>query len=108
MLSLRDIEKIEKLGYKKNDFCFRDEDGFYKLRNVNDECYFLEKNRCQIYGNRPQGCRFYPIVFDLDENKAVLDDECPLISTISNKTLQNFTKDLKKFINNLLREKDTV
>jgi Fe-S-cluster containining protein len=108
MLSLRDIEKIEKLGYKKNDFCFQDEDGFYKLHNVNGECFFLVENECQIYSDRPQGCKFYPIVFDLDENKAVLDDECPLITNISNKTLQSFTKDLKKFVSDLLRERETV
>ena len=106
MLSFRDIEEIEKLGYEKEDFCFLDEDGFYKLQNVEGECFFLKNNECQIYASRPQGCRFYPIVFDLDTNKASLDEDCPLIHTISEKTLQSFTKDLKKFVNNLLKERD--
>lgn len=105
MLSLNDIEKIEKLGYKKDDFCFQDEDGFFKLRNVTGNCFFLVENKCQIYTDRPQGCKFYPIIFDLDLNKTSLDEDCPLIHTISEKTLQNFTKDLKKFVRNLLREK---
>ncbi|TET32960.1 MAG: YkgJ family cysteine cluster protein [Candidatus Heimdallarchaeota archaeon] len=105
MLSLDDIEKIEKLEYKKNDFCFLDEDGYFKLCNINGNCFFLVDNKCQIYADRPQGCKFYPIIFDLDLNKASLDNDCPLIHTISEKTLQSFTKDLKKFVRSLLREK---
>jgi len=104
MLSIRDIEVIENLGFKKEDFSFKNEDGFYLLRNIGGECFFLTKNKCQIYTHRPQGCGFYPIIFDLESNKALLDEECPLIHTISEKTLQSFSGDLQKFVKKLLSE----
>ncbi len=104
MLSQQDIEEIEKLGFKREDFCFKSEDGFYQLQNVKNECFFLQKNKCQIYENRPRGCKFYPIIFDLNTNKASLDEDCPLIHTVSNKTLQSFSSDLKKFVQRLLKE----
>lgn len=106
MLSQKDIENISDLGFNKNDFYFLDIDGFFKLRNINGDCFFLDENQCKIYTSRPQGCRFYPIIFDLNLNKAILDDECPLISTIQNKTVQSFNKDLQKFIQKLIEEKN--
>ena len=104
-LSQDDIDRIVAQGYAENDFTFRNKEGFFQLKNVEGECYFLKNNKCQIYEFRPTGCRFYPIIFDLDKNKAVLDDECPLIETITEKTIKTFEKDLRKFITNMLREK---
>ncbi|NHJ48158.1 MAG: YkgJ family cysteine cluster protein [Asgard group archaeon] len=103
MLSQKDIDEITKLGYDKNDFCIL-VDGFYQLKNIDDQCYFLQNNQCQIYSHRPQGCRYYPIIFDIEFNKAILDDLCPLIGSINEKTVSNFSNELRKFANKLLRE----
>lgn len=104
-LSRDDIERIKTLGFNEDEFCLLNEDGFFQLQNVDGECFFLKNNKCQIYDVRPTGCRFYPIIFDLDKNKAILDDECPLINSITEKTTKTFEKDLRKFVTNMLKEK---
>ena len=105
ILSHQDITRIETLGFKKEDFCFLDEDGFFKLKNIDNECFFLKNNRCSIYEHRPQGCKFYPIIFDVDKKKPALDDECPLINTISDKVVLSFEKDLLKFVRMIEKER---
>ena len=104
LLSNKDIQNIEKLGFKKEDFSEIDENGLTKLVNIDGSCFFLKDNKCTIYEHRPQGCRFYPIIYDIDYKKAVLDDECPLIDNISSKLVLSFSKDIKKFIEGLLKE----
>ena len=105
MLIRSDIEKIIDLGYKEEDFSYRDEDGFTKLRNINGECFFLKENKCTIYDDRPQGCKFYPIIFDIDFNKAIIDPECPLHGSVAQKTISLFEKDLRKFVRKIIYEK---
>ena len=105
ILAQEDISRITNLGYNREDFCYQDDDGFFKLKNINDECFFLKENKCIIYDNRPQGCRFYPIIFDIDSNKAIIDPDCPLQEKIASKTVSLFEKDLRKFIRKLIMEK---
>jgi Fe-S-cluster containining protein len=52
-------------------------DGEIHLRNVSGKCFFLVENRCIVYQDRPEGCRLYPLVYDVDESKFVIDDYCP-------------------------------
>jgi len=33
--------------------------------------------KCLIYEHRPEGCRLYPIIFDKENNCAILDEDCP-------------------------------
>lgn len=101
LLTRKEIVKIEQLGYNRKDFAFKNDDGFYQLKNRKDSCFFLKDNKCVIYDHRPQGCRFYPIVYDLDSEQAILDDDCPLIHTITNITLQKFSANLKKYVKKL-------
>ena len=105
ILSSNDIQNIVECGYKKEDFCFTDDEGYTRLKNIGGNCFFLQDNKCIIYSSRPQGCKFYPIIFDLDKNKAVVDLECPLAESISSKTVTTFTKDLRKLIRKILEEK---
>ncbi len=75
MLTAEDIERIEGLGYR--DF-FLKRDGFFMLKNVDGKCIFLDENgRCSIYEHRPEGCRYYPMVYDISSKKVVLDNYCP-------------------------------
>lgn len=80
-LSFADIERIESNNpshWNRDAFCeLRGE--FYTLKNENGHCIFLnaEINQCSIYENRPQGCRFYPMLYDPQNNKCLLDDDCP-------------------------------
>ena len=106
LLSKVDIERIITLGFNAEDFCFINDDGFFELKNVDGHCVFLESNKCLIYLNRPQGCRFYPIIFDLDANQAILDSDCPLIKKISSSVVKSFEKDLRRFARKLVQEKN--
>ncbi len=42
-------------------------------------CWFLSADgRCTVHEARPEGCRLYPAIYDVDAMKAILDDEhCP-------------------------------
>ncbi|MHA1340710.1 MAG: YkgJ family cysteine cluster protein [Promethearchaeota archaeon] len=103
-LSEEDIERIEKLNpwkYKREDFCIH-EPPFYILKNIDGKCIFLDKNTllCKIYEFRPTGCRFYPLLYDLDKNSCKLDNLCPKGKEFypSNKQLKSACKKLRKWL----------
>ena len=76
-LSLSDIARIVKLGYKLTDFVTTMTDGTQQLRNVSGHCVFLSEVGCTIYPQRPEGCRVYPLIWDADCSRAVRDHLCP-------------------------------
>ncbi len=94
-LTKKDIRRIRSLGYK--DFYIND-NGIYKLKNINGMCIFLSKEGCRIYAHRPLGCRLYPLVYD-GEN-VVLDDLCPKINKIPKDSVKRY----KKLLLNLVKE----
>ncbi len=71
-----DLRRIEKLSFRRADFTV-EVDGETRLRNVRGVCFFLEGGRCRIYGGRPEGCRVYPLVYNIDSHKFVHDPVCP-------------------------------
>jgi hypothetical protein len=75
-LTRLDIKRICDLGYQESEFVILVE-GEKRIRNVQDECYFLKQNRCTIYPDRPVGCRIYPLVFYEERGRAVIDTDCP-------------------------------
>lgn len=76
LLSYNDIETIQKLGYDK-DFFVVEHKGWLQLKNHNGRCVFHNGTRCTIYQHRPKGCSLYPVVYDNDEKKPILDNDCP-------------------------------
>ncbi len=95
-----DVNRIVKLGYKVK--CFAEKtDQYWRLKNVNGKCFFLEGNKCKIYEYRPYGCRLYPLVYDWNKHKVTLDDLCPHKEEFSPRI-----KDMRKlmFVLSLLRE----
>jgi len=72
-----DIGRIRGLGFEQG--CFAEEsDGWLQLRNTAEGvCFFLHDGLCSIYPYRPEGCTLYPVVFDIDGDRAVVDPECP-------------------------------
>lgn len=79
LLSNEDITRIEKLGYKVEEFCLdpKAANGFYQLQNVDGRCFFLsEIGKCTIYADRPMGCRFYPLILAIDTNEVLVDEDC--------------------------------
>ena len=107
-LSSQDIIRIEDqntLGLTKDDFCF-ETDGFLKLKNVDNHCIFLDPDtkHCRIYLFRPTGCRFYPLIFNQEKNKCVIDDDCPYKNKfyVHKPLLKKNCKELRKWVSNEL------
>lgn len=76
LLSYHDIETIQKLGYEKELFVL-EHNGWLLLKNHKGRCVFHNGTKCTIYQHRPEGCSLYPVVYNDDEKKLILDDECP-------------------------------
>jgi Fe-S-cluster containining protein len=70
------VKRIEKLGFKRGDFTVEAESET-RLKNLAKSCFFLKDDKCRIYENRPEGCRIYPLVYDVDTHKFVFDEVCP-------------------------------
>jgi len=82
LLSSNDIALIKKdkpKHLKIASFVRKTEEGFNQLINVKGYCVFFDSvaKMCTIYDVRPQGCRFYPLIYDSDKKLCVLDHECP-------------------------------
>jgi Fe-S-cluster containining protein len=73
------IIKNSNLPLKKKDFTKKNLDGMLQLANIDGHCFFFntDNKTCNIYEYRPQGCRFYPLIFDISEDKCILDKDCP-------------------------------
>jgi len=83
ILTQADLERIENLGYDRRQFCLPPEeaDGFWQLRNENSplgmKCFFLsDEGECTIYEDRPEGCRIYPLILNLDTSEEMIDEDC--------------------------------
>ncbi len=82
IVSQQDIDLIidnfpKKL--KMKDFVFKNQNQFYQLKNDSKYCVFLDfmSKTCKVYQYRPQGCRFYPLIYDFIQKKCVFDKDCP-------------------------------
>lgn len=80
-LTIADMMRItQKTGLTIEEYT-RDKDGLLVLRNVREgdkkHCIFLKEGLCSIYSLRPKGCQLYPLIWDLNEDKAILDPDCP-------------------------------
>jgi len=75
-LTREDIKRISSLGYKIKNFAVKIGKE-WKLRNKLGRCYFLGENGCKIYDFRPEGCRLYPLIYDEEHDKPILDELCP-------------------------------
>ncbi len=71
ILSKEDIKRIIKSSpnnLKKEEFVFKNKEGFFQLKNISEHCVFFDflSKQCKVYESRPQGCRFYPLIFDFN------------------------------------------
>jgi Fe-S-cluster containining protein len=74
LLSKKDIARLKKKGYPVDSFMRFDKDGYAILRNRNGYCVFynVKQRQCDVYADRPLGCRIYPVI--LDEGKGIVVD----------------------------------
>jgi uncharacterized protein len=86
LLSEKDITRLVKKGFSKKYFAKYDRQGYAQLKNRDGYCVFYnpQKRQCNVYSDRPSGCRVYPVILD-EEKGIVLDDICDSRNTISEK-----------------------
>lgn len=106
-LSKRDIERLENRGFRLEEFAIRLPSGFYQLRNVNGACYFLRDGLCSVYEDRPEGCRYYPVVLSYDGKRCVRDDFCPNSYTVSRRELKEICPKLKKLYREIVQSRSS-
>ncbi len=102
-LSEKDIKRIEKLGYSRDEFSLI-KDGIRVLKNINGHCFFLKNGKCFIYKYRPEGCRYYPVIYDVDKRKATVHDFCPLASELKISTIKKVERYLIRHIKSIYGE----
>jgi uncharacterized protein len=97
-----DLARLERRGYKRQDFSYVGVDLIPRLRNVGVWCFFYdpEKKRCREYASRPLGCALYPV--NIDEDGAfVIDALCPEGKSITRQELQIRGKRLKLLVDTI-------
>ncbi|MGQ4870427.1 MAG: YkgJ family cysteine cluster protein [Candidatus Thorarchaeota archaeon] len=105
-LTRRDVERIERLGYTRDEFVVRSEDGFCELRNVDGHCYFYDPDTllCTIYEDRPEGCRYYPVIYDMRKRRCVVDKDCPSRDTMTRQEVRKVCNKVRRLVETLVRE----
>ena len=105
ILSQQDIDIIVKSypnKIKKQDIAFKNKNDQFQLKNIDGHCVFLNYSakKCKIYEFRPQGCRFYPLIYDINKKKCLLDDDCPRKEQFYNtkQSLKITCSNLKRFL----------
>ena len=85
LLCEKDISRLVKRGFAEPFFVRIDREGYAQLRNKDGYCVFYDpKNkRCNIYSDRPAGCRVYPVILD-EEKGIILDDLCHVRDSVGN------------------------
>jgi hypothetical protein len=101
-LTVRDIRRIVKKGFKAGDFIVR-KNGERRLRNLDGSCVFLKEGKCKIYSVRPEGCRLYPLIYDPSKNRVIIDQACPHSEEF--KIKQERSKQLRELVKRIKREK---
>ncbi|MHC1592172.1 MAG: YkgJ family cysteine cluster protein [Candidatus Helarchaeales archaeon] len=108
ILSNNDVERISKMGYK--DFYHVNSEGYKILNNKTGDpptCIFFDPSTisCIIYPFRPQGCRFYPLIYEVDLGRCIIDDYCPEHEKFS--IQKSECKKLVEFYNTIKNELET-
>ena len=105
LLSKEDIERLERVGFSREDFTVTCGDGLTRLRNVRQGCYFYDpaEKECQVYEYRPLGCFIYPVVYSIDEG-VIVDELCPVRHTVSKHELKMKGKILLKHLKKITDE----
>ncbi len=103
LLTKKDVQRIVRSTLiSPTEFAIRNEEGYLMLQNRHkaneSQCFFLnEKGLCSIYQIRPEGCKFYPIIWNFEDHQAILDDYCPHCGEFALK-LSSTSDNLENFI----------
>ena len=88
-------------------FCYIGKDGYMQLRNEDHHCYFYDETtrKCNIYEIRPQGCKFYPLIYDMNKNECTFDEDCPKSSLLypDKSEIKKACSEIKHYLKNQLK-----
>jgi len=98
-LSEADIARLERRGYRREEFSYVGMDGIPRLRNVGTWCFFYDpgRGRCREYQARPLGCALYPVNVDQD-GEVFIDPLCPEATSLDGRELQLKGRRLKMLL----------
>ena len=107
-LSEIDIQRILKKipnMMSSEVFVLKDKEGIKRLKNRDEHCVFFNQNTglCTIYKVRPQGCRFYPLVYDSETKSCILDKDCPRPRVFYSR-LKKIKKTCKKIVRFIIKD----
>ncbi|MFX1601887.1 MAG: YkgJ family cysteine cluster protein [Promethearchaeota archaeon] len=105
-LTHEDAKRITALGYSKSDYLVRVTAGFCELKNVDGHCFFYDSDSmmCKIYEARPDGCRWYPVIYDARKRKCIVDDECPAAGTVARNRVRKVSHKVRRLVESLRQE----
>lgn len=97
-----DMARLERRGYKKEDFSLEGTDGVSRLRNVGAYCFFYDhdRKRCKEYACRPLGCVIYPVNLTAD-GEIVVDRLCPEADTLTPEEIESKGKRLRLLLDTI-------
>ncbi|MFX1536182.1 MAG: YkgJ family cysteine cluster protein [Promethearchaeota archaeon] len=106
-LTREDISRIHQQGYKKRTFV-RKLGNLNVLKNVNGHCVFFqpETKMCKVYSIRPDGCKYYPILYIVDEQSCTVDEECPESSSWNAAEIRKRCRAVTQLARKLMKEAD--
>ncbi|MFX0148635.1 MAG: YkgJ family cysteine cluster protein [Candidatus Hodarchaeota archaeon] len=111
LLSEQDIQLIEQIHFdlKRDGFTVLNKTGRRQLKNKDNSCFFFDNitKLCKIYKIRPQGCRFYPIIYDNDQGICIYDKDCPRVERFYLNEIQfkEICNNIKNFLKSELKIK---
>lgn len=99
LLSEADIRLLKKAGCDPRKFVRFNRQGLAQLRNRRGYCVFyrVQQHWCSVYRYRPLGCRIYPVIYS-EEEGVIVDDLCPMMSTVSATEVRLRTKKLTRLL----------
>jgi len=79
---------------------------FLTASNVDGHCFFYDPatKLCRIYESRPEGCRYYPVIYDLEKRKCVVDKDCPCATTMTREDIRKICHRVRALVKLLMTE----
>lgn len=74
-LTEADVSLLESAGH--SDFVRLNSRGDLELKSRSGRCVFLTEEGCGVYELRPEGCRLFPLILDIQSNRVIRDECCP-------------------------------
>lgn len=100
-----DLARMERAGYRREEFSSRGADGIPRLRNAGEYCYFYDhgRKRCKEYARRPLGCEIYPVNMSVD-GEIVIDGLCPERASLSSDEVEVKGRELRQLLRTISLE----